>query len=101
MHIDLYNPNFNYEEPKNIKKWSSEYCEYNNDVNKSEKDNFFWLITNPIIYYWNDLKIMYQQNKEFEQTKFLNFSKHLEKDFNADFKENPKLKYIINGLTSG
>ena len=92
MLIDLYNPNFKYEEPNNIKKWSSEYCDNNNDVKKFVKDNFILTNSQSDYLLLKDLKIMYQQNKEFEQTKLKNLKEHLEKEFNADFKEKSKVK---------
>ena len=39
-----------------------------------------------------DLKLMYQHNKEYEQTKLKNLKEYLEKEFNADFKERSKVK---------
>ena len=39
--IELYDPKFKYEEPNNIKKWSSEYCDNSNDVQIFVKDNSF------------------------------------------------------------
>ena len=92
MLIELYDPNFKYEEPNNIKKWSSEYCDNNNDVKKFVKDNFILTNSQSDYLLLKDLKIMYQQNKEFEQTKLKNLKEHLEKEFNADFKEKSKVK---------
>jgi hypothetical protein len=39
-----------------------------------------------------DLKLMYQQNKEYEQTKLKNLKEYLEKEFNADFKDRARIK---------
>ena len=92
MLIELYNPDFTYVEPSNIKKWSSEYCDNNNDVKKFVKDNFI-MTNNPKDYLLlKDLKLMYQQNKEYEQTKLKNLKEYLEKEFNADFKDRARIK---------
>jgi phage/plasmid-associated DNA primase len=92
MLIELYNPDFSYVEPSNIKKWSSEYCDNNNDVKKFVKDSFI-MTNNPKDYLLlKDLKLMYQQNKEYEQTKLKNLKEYLEKEFNADFKDRARIK---------
>ena len=92
MLISLYDPNFTYEEPSSIINWSSEYCDNNNDIKKFVKENFIMTNSQTDYLLLKDLKLLYQQNKEYEQTKLKNLKEYLEKEFNSDFKEKAKVK---------
>jgi P4 family phage/plasmid primase-like protien len=90
--ISLYDPNFTYEEPSSIINWSSEYCDNNNDIKKFVKENFIMTNSQTDYLLLKDLKLLYQQNKEYEQSKLKNLKEYLEKEFNSDFKEKAKVK---------
>ena len=90
--LNMFDPNYKYEEPIEIENSSKKYANDNNDVQKFVKDNFIMTNDPKDFLLLKDLKSMYQQNKEYEQTKLKNLKEHLEREFNTEFKERHKHK---------
>jgi hypothetical protein len=93
--LNLFDPNYIYEEPIEIVNSSKKYADDNNDINKFVKDNFIMTNDQKDFLLLKDLKLLYQSNKEYDQSKLKNLKDHLEKEFNSEFKEKAKVK--ING----
>jgi hypothetical protein len=90
--LNMFDPDYKYEEPIEIENSSKKYANDNNDVQKFVKDNFIMTNDPKDFLLLKDLKSMYQQNKEYEQTKLKNLKEHLEREFNTEFKERHKHK---------
>jgi P4 family phage/plasmid primase-like protien len=93
--LNLFDPYYKYEEPIEIVNSSKKYADDNNDINKFVKDNFIMTNDQKDFLLLKDLKLLYQSNKEYDQSKLKNLKEHLEKEFNSEFKEKAKVK--ING----
>ena len=90
--LDLYDPDYKYVEPDEIKESSSKYADSNNDVKKFIQQNFINTNCNNDFIVLKDLKIMYQQNKEYDQSKVKNLPESLQKIMNTNIKERHKHK---------
>ena len=93
--LNLFDPYYKYEEPIEIVNSSKKYADDNNDIKKFVKDNFIMTNDQKDYLLLKDLKLLYQSNKEYDQSKLKNLKEHLEKEFNSEFKEKAKVK--ING----
>ena len=92
MLINIYDPDYSYSEPALISKWSSEYCDDNNDVKKFVEDNFEFTNNKTDYLLIKNLKELYKNNKEYDQTKLKNLKEVLEKEMNTTVLEKGKIK---------
>jgi P4 family phage/plasmid primase-like protien len=92
MLLELYDPKYKYDEAKAVTIASGKYADSNNDIKtfvteffeKTDKKEDYILMKN--------IKLMYQSNKDYDQTKFKNLGEHLEKEMNANIIEKSKVK---------
>jgi P4 family phage/plasmid primase-like protien len=92
MLIDLHQNNYHHKPPKEIIEASKVYINDNNDVYKFVKDNYEKTNDNNDFIVLKDLKLSYQNNREYEQTKLKTLKESLEKIFNTNFIEEKKIK---------
>jgi len=88
--LDLYNPDYVYNEPIEIKESSSKYADSNNDVKKFVQQNYIQTNNNDDFIILKDIKASYQLNKEFDQVKLKTLSDSLQKILNTNLKERHK-----------
>ena len=88
--LDLYNPDYVYNEPIEIKESSSKYADSNNDVKKFVQQNYIQTNNNDDFIILKDIKASYQLNKEFDQVKLKTLSDSLQKILNTNLKETHK-----------
>lgn len=94
MLIDLYDVNYIYSCPKEIDEASKQYIEDNNDVLKFVKDYFVLTNNNDDFLLFKDIKELYKQNKEYEQSKIKDLKNLLEKTMNSIVHDRKKIKNI-------
>ena len=94
MLIDLYNVNYIYSCPKEIDEASKQYIEDNNEVLKFVKDYFVFTNNNDDYLLFKDIKELYKQNKEYEQSKIKDLKNLLEKTMNSIIHDRKKIKGI-------
>ena len=92
MLIDLYNVNYIYSCPKEIDEASKQYIEDNNEVLKFVKDYFVFTNNNDDYLLFKDIKELYKQNKEYEQSKIKDLKNLLEKTMNSIIHDRKKIK---------
>lgn len=83
MLIELYDVNYVYSCPKEIEEASKQYIEDNNDVLKFIKDYFVFTNNNDDFLLFKNIKELYKQNKEYEQSKIKDLKNLLEKTMNC------------------
>jgi hypothetical protein len=92
MLIELYDPKYKYSEPKSVIDSSNKYIDSNNDIKKFI-DEFYELTNKKDDYLLlKDVKDLYQNNKEYDQTKIKNFKELIEKEMNTTVIKNTKVK---------
>lgn len=94
MLIDLYDVDYIYSCPKEIEEASKQYIEDNNEVFKFVKDYFVFTNNNEDFLLFKDIKELYKQNKEYEQSKIKDLKNLLEKTMNCIIHERKKIKNI-------
>ena len=92
MLIELHQNEYSHRPPKAIIEASKVYINDNNDVYKFVKDNYEKTNDNNDFIVLKDLKLLYQNNREYEQTKLKTLKESLEKIFNTNFIEEKKIK---------
>ena len=85
--LDLYNPDYVYNEPIEIKESSSKYADSNNDVKKFVQQNYIQTNNNDDFIILKDIKASYQLNKGFDLLKLNTLSDSLQKILNTNLKE--------------
>jgi len=105
MLIELYDVNYVYSCPKEIEEASKQYIEDNNDVLKFIKDYFVFTNNNTDFLLFKDIKELYKQNKEYEQSKIKDLKNLLEKTMNCVIHDRKKInnvdyRGVIIGWTS-
>ena len=90
--LNLYNPDYKYIEPDEIKDSSSKYADSNNDVKKFLNQHYTQTNNNNDFIVLKDIKSSYQQNKEYDQSKLKNLSESLQKIMATNLKERHKHK---------
>lgn len=94
MLIELYDVNYVYSCPKEIEEASKQYIEDNNDVLKFIKDYFVFTNNNNDFLLFKDIKELYKQNKEYEQSKIKDLKNLLEKTMNCVIHDRKKIKNV-------
>lgn len=94
MLIDLYDVNYIYSCPVEIEEASKQYIDDNNDVLKFVKDFFIFTNDNNNYLLFKDIKELYKQNKEYEQSKIKDLKKLLEKTMNCVVHERKKINNV-------
>ena len=89
--IGLHQNEYKHTPPKEILEASKCYINENNDVYKFVNDNFERTGNNKDFILLKDIKLMYQNNKEYEQTKLKTLKSSLEKIFNSNFIDDKKI----------
>jgi P4 family phage/plasmid primase-like protien len=92
MLLNLYNPNYKYSEPSSVIESSTKYCDSNNDIKKFILEYFEFTNNKEDYLLMKDIKLLYQSNKEFDQTKIKNLKELLEKEMNTNILEKTKVK---------
>ena len=90
--IGLFKNDYKHQPPKSVENSSKVYINENNDVYKFVKDNYIKTGNNNDFILLKDIKMEYQCNKEYEQTKLKTLKESLEKVFNANFIDDKKIK---------
>ena len=67
MLVDLFDPNYKYKEPKEIKLSSEKYAENNDDVKRFVKECCIMTNNKKDYLLLKNLKFMYQSNKDYDQ----------------------------------
>ena len=89
--ISLHQNNYKHKPPKDVVDASKVYINENNDVYKFVKDNYERTGNNKDFIILKDVKLLYQSNKEYEQTKLKSLKESLEKIFNSNFIDDKKI----------
>ena len=97
--IDLYDINYLYSCPVEIDEASKQYIDDNNEVLKFVKDFFVFTNSSTDFILFKDIKELYRQNKEYEQSKIKDLKNLLQKSMNCIvikqyFGKNPKYYFI-------
>ena len=92
MLISLYQVEYKHSPPKSIIDASKMYIDDNNDVLKFVGEYYEKTNNNDHFILLKDIKIFYQSNKQYEQTKLKSLKESLEKIFNTNFIEDKKIK---------
>jgi phage/plasmid-associated DNA primase/DNA-dependent RNA polymerase auxiliary subunit epsilon len=92
MLLELFDPKYKYVEPDAVKNASSSYCDANNDVKRFITEHFEFTNKKEDYLLLKDIKMTYQQNKEYDQSKIKNFKDHIEKEMKANVTERAKVK---------
>ncbi len=91
MLIDKYNINYEYICPKEVEEASKQYVEDNNDVLKFVKEFLEFTNNEKDFVTLKDLKELYKNNKEYEQSKLKELKPLLERVMNTVFIERKKI----------
>ena len=83
MLINIYDPNYEYNEPELIKQWSDEYCDDNKHVKKFVEDLLECTNNKKDYLLIKNLKEFYKSCKEYDQSKLKNLKAFLEKEMNT------------------
>jgi P4 family phage/plasmid primase-like protien len=89
--ISLHQNNYKHKPPIDVVDASKVYINENNDVYKFVKDNYERTNNNKDFIILKDVKLLYQSNKEYEQTKLKSLKESLEKIFNSNFIDDKKI----------
>ena len=90
--LNLYNADYKYVEPDEIKDSSSKYADSNNDVKKFLYQHYTQTNNNNDFVVLKEMKLTYQQNKEYDQSKLKNLPESLQKIMATNVKERHKHK---------
>lgn len=94
MLIDLYDFNYVYSCPKDIDEASKQYLDDNNEVLKFVKDFFVFTNNNDDFLLFKDIKELYKQNKEYEQSKIKDLKHLLERSMNCVVHDRKKINNV-------
>jgi hypothetical protein len=92
MLLEIFDPKYKYVEPDAVKNASSSYCDANNDIKRFITEHFEFTNKKEDYLLLKDIKMTYQQNKEYDQSKIKNFKDHIEKEMKASVVEKTKVK---------
>lgn len=95
MLIDKYDVNYEYTCPKEVEEASKQYIEDNNDVLKFVKEYLEFTNNDKDFVTLKDIKELYRNNKEYEQTKLKELKTLLERVMNVVIQERKKINGII------
>lgn len=95
MLIDKYDVNYEYSCPKEVEEASKQYVEDNNDVLKFVKEYLEFTNNDKDFVTLKDIKELYRNNKEYEQTKLKELKTLLERVMNVVIQERKKINGII------
>jgi len=90
--LNLHQNNYKHNPPASVVKSSRMYIDENNDVLKFVNEFYEKTNNNNDFITLKDIKMEYQNNKQYEQTKLKNLKESLEKIFNTNFIEDKKIK---------
>jgi hypothetical protein len=83
MLIELYDPKYKYSEPKSVIDSSNKYVDSNNDIKKFIDEYYEFTNKKEDYLMLKDIKSLYQNNKEYDQTKIKTFKELIEKEMNT------------------
>ncbi len=95
MLIDKYDVNYEYICPKEVEEASKQYVEDNNDVLKFVKEYLEFTNDDKDFVTLKDIKELYRNNKEYEQTKLKELKTLLERVMNVVIQERRKINGTI------
>jgi phage/plasmid-associated DNA primase len=92
--IDLYDINYLYSCPVEIDEASKQYIDDNNEVLKFVKDFFVFTNSSTDFILFKDIKELYRQNKEYEQSKIKDLKNLLQKSMNCIIHDRKKINNV-------
>ena len=92
MLLEIYNFKYKYVEPDGISFASEKYIDANDDIKRFVNENFEFTNKKEDYLLLKDIKMTYQQNKEYDQSLIKNFKENIEQELKASVVERTKVK---------
>jgi phage/plasmid-associated DNA primase len=92
MLLEIYDFKYKYVEPDGISFASEKYIDANDDIKRFVNENFEFTNKKEDYLLLKDIKMTYQQNKEYDQSLIKNFKENIEQELKASVIERAKVK---------
>lgn len=92
MLLEIYDFKYKYVEPDGISFASEKYIDANDDIKRFVIENFEFTNKKEDYLLLKDIKMTYQQNKEYDQSLIKNFKENIEQEMKASVVERTKVK---------